>query len=173
MPQDLATLLTGSRFRVVRVEEPRRDGNMGTREVVRHPGAVTILPLLDDGSVCLIRNYRVAIDETLVELPAGTLEPGEDPMLTAQRELQEETGYRASQWKALRTFVLSPGILDEVMHLYLATGLTAGPANREPGEQIENLIVSWDDAISRVADGTIRDAKTIVGLLSYDRWGPP
>ena len=173
MPQDLATLLTGSRFRVVRVEEPHRDGSVGTREVVRHPGAVTILPLLDDGSVCLIRNYRVAVDETLVELPAGTLEPDEDPLLTAQRELQEETGYLASQWQALRTFVLSPGILDEVMYLYLATGLTAGPTNREPGEQIENLIVSWDDALSRVADGTIRDAKTIVGLLSYDRWGRP
>lgn len=161
-------LLAAQRFRVEAVYRTDAAGHIRQREVVRHPGAVTIVPLVDDHHVCLIRNYRVAVARTLIELPAGTLEPPEDPQVTAARELQEETGYCAGQLTPIHAFFLSPGILDERMHLYLATRLTAGEACREAGEEIENLVVPWQQAITWVLTGTIEDAKTIVGLLVCD-----
>lgn len=168
MSSDEELLLEGSRFRVVRIVQPTRRGPR-PREVVRHPGAVTILPLLDDGRVCLIRNFRPAVDRSLIELPAGTLEPNEPPQQTARRELVEETGFRAETLTPLGEFFLSPGILDERMHVFVATGLTAGEAEREPGEIIENLVVPWSEAMQLVERGEIEDAKTLVALLSYDR----
>ncbi len=162
-------LLTTPRFRVETAVRTKSDGTQHERAVVRHPGAVVILPLIDQQHVCLIRNYRVAVAQTLIELPAGTLEPSEDPAVTAHRELIEETGYRADKIDRLHEFFLSPGILDERMHLFLATQLTAGPAQREPNEEIENLVVSWSEAMQWVMDGTIQDAKTMVALLYFDR----
>src|SRR6266480_1602629 len=138
-------LLTASKFRVVRETIPAPGGKTKTREIVRHPGACVIVPLLDDGQVCLIRNWRVAVNQTLIELPAGTLEPPEPPHVTAERELIEETGYRAKQIQFLHAFFLSPGILDEKMHLYLSTGLNEGQTAREEGEEIENWLVDWDE----------------------------
>ena len=161
-------LLTTPRFRVETVERTTASGATVRREVVRHPGAVTILPLVDADHVCLIRNYRMAVARTLIELPAGTLEPGEDPLDTARRELIEETGYRAARLELLHTFFLSPGILDERMYLFLASELTAGDAQREACEEIENLVVPWQQAIEWVLQQKIQDAKTIVGLLYYD-----
>ena len=162
-------LLVTRRFRVVRHREPGRDGRMHVRETVQHPGAVTILPLLADDRVCLIRNRRVAVGKTLVELPAGTLEPGEDPGVTAGRELIEETGYRAARIEKLCEFFMSPGILNERMHLFLARDLEPGESHLEPGEDIEPLLVPWADAVQMAMDGRIEDAKTLVGLLFYDR----
>jgi ADP-ribose pyrophosphatase len=162
-------LLVTRRFRVVRHQEIGRDGKPHTKDTVQHPGAVAILPLLDDERICLIRNYRVAVGKTLIELPAGTLEPGEDPAVTAGRELIEETGYRATTIEKLREITMSPGILNERMHLYLARGLEPGERALEPGERIESLVVAWSDAMRMVMDGTIEDAKTLVGLMFYDR----
>jgi ADP-ribose pyrophosphatase len=162
-------LLETSRFRVVEAEQPTKDGSSRKRQIVRHPGAVVILPLLDDGRICLIRNYRIAVGQTLIELPAGTLEPGEPPIVTAGRELIEETGYRAARIEQLQEFFLSPGILDERMHLFVATGLTAGETALEAGEEIENLLVDWPTALGMITKGEIQDAKTIVGLLLGDR----
>jgi ADP-ribose diphosphatase len=162
-------LLNASKFRVVRETVATPEGKRKTREIVRHPGACVILPLLDDGRVCLIRNWRVAVNQTLIELPAGTLEPPEPPEETAKRELIEETGYRAKKIELLHAFYLSPGILDEKMHLYLATGLSAGETAREEGEEIENFVVAWDEAIAMIFRREIQDAKTIVGLLWVDR----
>lgn len=162
-------LLVTRRFRVVRHTELGADGKTHVKETVQHPGAVAILPLLDDGRVCLIRNYRVAVGKKLIELPAGTLEAGEDPAVTARRELSEETGYQAATIEKLREFTMSPGILNERMHLYLARGLEPGARALEPGENIESLVVAWSDAMRMVFDGTIEDAKTLVGLLYYDR----
>ncbi|MAV36667.1 MAG: NUDIX hydrolase [Planctomycetaceae bacterium] len=169
MDGDSARLLETRLFHVVRRKHRLNDGSLKTREVICHPGAVTIVPMVDNSHVCLIRNYRLAVEKTLIELPAGTLEPGENPEQTAIRELEEETGFRTTQLQSLHSFYLSPGILDEQMHLFVATELTAGPARREPGEQIENHIVSWPAAMEMVHDGTIQDAKTLVGLLLYER----
>lgn len=163
------TLLTTSKFRVVRETITSDGGKTKTREIVRHPGACVIVPLLDDGRVCLIRNWRIAVGQTLIELPAGTLEPPEPPEKTAERELIEETGYRARSIQFLHAFFLSPGILDEKMHLYLATGLTAGEAAREEGEEIENYLVPLDEAVAMIFRGEIKDAKSIVGLLWAQR----
>src|SRR4051794_3123449 len=169
MTQPSEVLLTTPKFRVVRETIAAPSGKTKTREIVRHPGACVIVPLLDDGRVCLIRNWRIAVGQTLIELPAGTLEPPEPPEVTAKRELIEETGYRAKKIDLLHAFFLSPGILDEKMHLYVATGLTAGDTAREEGEEIENWLVGWDEAISLIVRREIQDAKTIVGLLWVDR----
>lgn len=162
------TLLVARRFRVNEATRTTPTGQTITREVVRHPGSVVILPVWADGQVTLIQNFRLAAGQTLIELPAGTLEPAEDHLLCAQRELTEETGLHGATWQQLTSFYAAPGILDEHMHLFLATDLTAGPPQREEGEEIENLQMPWDEAMELVRSGKIRDAKTIVGLLYYD-----
>jgi len=160
-------LFRAQRFQVERAIQTMPDGSRHVREVVRHPGAVVILPLLDDGRVCFVRNFRVAVGETLIELPAGTLEPNEDPAETAIRELAEETGYRAGRMEHLLTFCMSPGILDERMHLYVADQLRPGPMALEAGEDIQPLLCTWDEALEMARRGEIRDAKTLVALLYY------
>ncbi len=158
-------LLETERFFVEQVWRESPAGERRERAVIRHPGAVVILPMVDGDRVCLIRNYRVAIGRTLLELPAGTLTPGEEPRQAADRELIEETGYRARIWTPLHEFFVSPGILDERMYLYLAADLEPGTPAREPGEEIENVVLAWDDALALVHRGEIEDAKTIIGLL--------
>ena len=108
----------------------------------------------------------------MIELPAGTREPAELPEVTARRELEEETGFSAGQIEHVLSFFVAPGILDERMHLYVATDLTPGPPRREPGEHIENLVVTKDEALAMVADGRICDAKTIIGLLYWEHRRP-
>jgi ADP-ribose pyrophosphatase len=158
-------LLTAQRFRVERVQERDKDGKVRPREIVRHSGAVTVLPIVDEHHVCLIRSWRVAVEETLIEIPAGTLEPGEDPAECARRELIEETGFRAGRVEFVQAFYLSPGILDEKMHLFMAKDLVAGATALEPGERIENWIVSWEEAMQLARSGKIRDSKTLTGIL--------
>ena len=106
--------------------------------------------------------------ERLVELPAGTLEPPEEPLATALRELAEETGYRAARIEHLATLCMSPGILDERMYVYAASGLTAGEMALEPGEDIRVLRLTWQEALEMVRDGRIHDAKSVAALLYYD-----
>ncbi|WP_254509172.1 NUDIX hydrolase [Anatilimnocola floriformis] len=163
MPDEL--LLKTERFSVVRDSFVTSSGKTKSREIVRHPGAVVIVPRLADGSVCLIRNFRLSVRQTLIELPAGTLEAGISPLEQARRELIEETGYRAGAIKELHSFYLSPGILDERMHLFLATDLVAGDTALELGEEISNLVVPWEEAIAMIFRGDIQDAKTIASLL--------
>jgi len=162
------TLLVTERFRVEEITRTTADGERIRKPVVRHPGAVAVIPLVDRDHVCLIRNFRIAVGQTLVELPAGTLEAGETPQQTAARELIEETGYRAERWTPLHAFYVSPGVLDEMIHLFVAEDLSPVPAARQPGEEIENLVVPWEEAMRMVRDGQIHDAKTLVGLLVYD-----
>ena len=169
MTTERKTLLTTHRFRVEEVQQAVPGGGTRPRQVVRHPGAVAVVPMIDDDHVCLIRNYRVAVDTVLIEIPAGTLEPNEPPELTAGRELIEETGYVAGSLEKLHDFLLSPGITDERMYVYIARDLKLGPTAREEGEDIENLIVSWSEAMAMVERGEIQDAKTLVGLLWCDR----
>ncbi len=167
MAQPVERLLECDRFAVERIQFTLTDGSVHQRDVVRHPGSVVILPLLADGQVCLIRNYRASVGKTLIELPAGTCEPHESPRDTAARELVEETGFVAGLLRQVAEFYAAPGILDEKMVLYLATELEQVHPRREAGEQIENLVVSLEEARDLVEQGVICDAKTIVGL-----WGP-
>ena len=169
MPEQTEVLLTTKRFRVIRKKVTSPAGKSHVHETIEHPGAVTILPILEGDRVCLIRNFRPAVGQTLIELPAGTLEPGEEPIVTAQRELAEETGYRAGKLVPLVAFFMSPGILSERMHLFVATELTAGGVDLDAGEEIDNYIVPWRDAMQMAMDGTIQDAKTLAGILLYDR----
>lgn len=166
--QTRRVLLETARFRVVEIEQPSPAG-IAKRQVILHPGAVTIIPLVDPDHVCLIRNERVAVGKTLIELPAGTLEPNEPPAETAARELQEETGYVAARWRELPGFFMSPGILCERMHVFVAEELTLGATAREAGENIENLVVTWDETLAMIDRGEIEDAKTIAALLVWDR----
>ncbi|MFN6128055.1 MAG: NUDIX hydrolase [Planctomycetota bacterium] len=163
-------LFRAKRFDVEAVHERLPDGVMLERHIIRHPGAVVILPQLDDDHICMIHTYRVAIDRWQLELPAGTLDKGLPPGEMAKLELLEETGYRASHWMHIHTFAMSPGILDEKMHFYAATGLVDGNPEREPGEQMENRILSWGDVDRLLRDHKIIDAKTLVALLWYMRY---
>jgi ADP-ribose pyrophosphatase len=145
------------------------DGRTLRRDVVLHPGAVAILPLIDAEHVCLLRNHRFITGEVLWEVPAGTLEPGEPVESAAVRELAEETGYQAASWRKLAEFYPSPGVLSERTHLFLARDLTAGAMHPEAGEQLEPQSVEWRQAMAWALDGTIRDAKTLVALLLWDQ----
>jgi ADP-ribose pyrophosphatase len=167
---DSEPLFQGTRFRVVRAAQTTPEGVERSREVIRHPGAVAILPLLDDGRICLIRNFRVSVGAVLIEIPAGTLEAGEDPDDAARRELIEETGYRPAAIERLTAFYASPGILDERMVLYVATGIRPGATNLDAEEDIQTLLVSFDEALEMVRDGRIQDAKSLAGLLYYDKF---
>jgi ADP-ribose pyrophosphatase len=160
-------LYQAKRFRVERVIQESADGSRHAKDVIRHPGAVTIVPILDDGRICFVENYRVAVEERLVELPAGTLEPPEEPIKTALRELAEETGYRAAHIEHLTTLCMSPGILDEKMYVYAASGLTAGEMALEAGEDIRVVRLTWEETLAMVRDGRIRDAKSVAALLYY------
>ena len=170
MDQAKRILFRGTRFNVEEVFQRLEDGSHHSRQVVRHPGAVVILPLVDNNQVCLIHSFRPAVNKWLLELPAGTLEPNEPPAITAGRELIEETGYRAETIEHVHTFVMSPGILDEKMYFYVARGLREGDPEREVGEQIENLVYSWSEIDRLLRDGKIEDAKTLVALLWYMRY---
>jgi ADP-ribose pyrophosphatase len=144
-------------------------GQTVQRDVVAHPGAVAVVAMVDAERVCLLRNQRFVVNDTLLERPAGTLEPGEDPQRAAARELEEETGYRAGRWRKLAEFFASPGVLTEVIHLFVAQDLTAGEARPEPEEELRPEVVPWKQAVAWALDGTVRDAKTLAGLLLWDR----
>jgi folate-binding protein YgfZ len=163
--EDGKVLLETRRFRVVRVTEPCRDGSRRDREVVQHPGCVVIVPLVSDHEICLVEVVRVAVGRTLLELPAGTLDRVESLEEAARRELAEETGYRAGRMVSAGAMWMSPGILRERMHLFVADNLIPGPQALEPGEQIRTRVVTWDEAIAMCLDGRIDDAKTIAGVL--------
>jgi ADP-ribose pyrophosphatase len=169
MPQR-HVLFRAKRFDVEAVTECLKDGTTLVRHVIRHPGAVVVLPLVDSEHVCLIHTYRVAIDRWQLELPAGTLDKGLPPERMAHLELQEETGYQASEMVHVHTFAMSPGILDEKMHFYVASGLQAGEAHRELGEQMDNRILSWSEIDRLLRDHAIIDAKSLVALLWYMRY---
>ena len=157
-------LLSTARFDIVERSYRSPDGALHRRAIVLHPGAVTILPVFDDGRICLIRNFRPAIGRELFELPAGTLEPGEAPLATATRELEEETGYKAGKLEHLFTLYPSPGILDEKMHIFLATELTQGQTKFDDDEQITAKPFSFRDLRLQLKANNIKDGKTIAAL---------
>ncbi len=144
------------------------DGSIGSLEMIRHPGASAVVPLLDsddDPHVLLVRQYRYAADGYLYEIPAGRLDAGESPLECAHRELSEETGYRAERVEHLFTMYTTPGFTDEKIHLFLATGLSAGESHREADEFMELVPTRLSRALSMIEQGEIQDAKTALALL--------
>jgi ADP-ribose pyrophosphatase len=163
-------------FRIDTIE--RADGSRGTRDVVGHPGAIAVLALDDEDRLVLVRQWRIPAERAMLEIPAGTLDVHdgvtEDPDLAARRELEEETGSRAASWRKLSEFWTAPGFASELMHLYLARGLTGvhgDPDRLQPDEdeRLELVRLSIDEAVARVTAGEIADAKSILGILWLDR----
>lgn len=176
-PDDAGTRLTSERAwtgRLLAVDRDRvrtPNGTELTLEMVRHPGASAVIPVLSpdlaggDPTVLLLRQYRYAAEGMLWEVPAGVLEPGEDPLTCAQRELREETGAEADHFEHLTSILTTPGFTDEVIHIFLATGIRTGSASPNRDELIEPQALPLSQALGLIRDGAIRDAKTIVALL--------
>jgi ADP-ribose pyrophosphatase len=147
------------------------DGTRGTREYIRHPGAVAMVALFEDETVLLERQYRYPGRREFIEIPAGKLEPGEPHLETAKRELLEETGYVAAEWTHLGVIHTSIGYADETIELFLAKGLQYQAARLDAGEFLEVLRIPFAEAIAMIRDGRITDSKSVIGLLWVDKWG--
>jgi ADP-ribose pyrophosphatase len=141
------------------------DGSQGTREYIKHPGAVAVIALTDDRQILLERQYRDPPRREFIEIPAGKLEPGEPHLATAQRELLEETGYRAQEWTRLCAIDTAIGYTDERIELFLARNLTLGERKLDPGEFLEVFFKPLDEALAMVRDGRISDVKTVAAIL--------
>lgn len=143
------------------------NGREASREVVHHNGAVTLIPVTDDGRLVMVRQFRYPAGRTLLELPAGKLDPGEDPLSCAERELREETGGTARSLRLVLEFYTTPGFSNEYMRMYLAGGVRLGKMSPDDDEFLSLELVSRDEVQRRIEDGTIRDAKTLVGALYF------
>lgn len=150
----------------LRIDEVRLpNGRRTTREVLEHPGAVAIVPVKGDGQVVLVRQFRYAVGRALLEIPAGTLGPGEDPLAAAERELREETGFKAERFELLARFYPSPGVSTECMWVYLAQELTPCEGHTDEDEFIEVETRRLNETPALIASQEIQDSKSIVGLL--------
>ena len=159
---------TGRIFNVDRLRVQLPDGRNAIRDVVRHPGAVAVVALTDEGRICLVRQYRTALGRVTVEIPAGKLAAGEDPLECASRELLEETGMEAEKIAYLTTIASSAGFCDELIHIYMATGLSFSKSSPDADEFINVDLVEVGELVDAVLDGRIEDAKTVVGALLCD-----
>jgi len=152
----------------VRVDQVQINSHQVIREVVEHPGGVCILACTTDNHVLIVEQFRYGCGDFLVELPAGKKEKDENPLLTAQRELAEETGYTAEKWLDLGVFYPSPAYLQEVIHLYVATQLTYIGQKLDDGEYLKVSFMPFNELVSKVVQGEIKDGKTAVLTLRYD-----
>ena len=163
-------LLDGGFLQVRRDTVALPDGRQATREYVRHPGAVAIVPLLDDGRLLLERQYRYPLQQVLLEFPAGKIDPGESTFACAARELQEETGYSAREWACAGRLHNAAAYSNEFIEIWFARGLTAGVQQLDAGEFIELVVLSEAELDVLAARGELTDAKTLIGLLWLQRW---
>ena len=145
------------------------DGHVGTREYIRHPGAVMIIPLLSDGGIVLERQFRYPLKQTVIEFPAGKIDAGESPLQCAQRELLEETGYRARKWSYLGGLHNAIAYSDEKIEMFLAEGLVHEGASLDAGETLEVFNERWQQLSQWVQDGTVTDAKTMLGVMWLEK----
>ena len=163
-------VLDGGMMRVKRDQVRLPSGNQSQREFILHPGAVLIVPILENGNLLLERQFRYPLNRVFVELPAGKIDPGEDVLLTGQRELLEETGYIAQEWIYLGLQHPCIGYSDEVIYMFLARGLEAGEAHCDEDEALETFEASLDDCMQLVATQQITDAKTILALMYVEKY---
>ncbi|MBO8170606.1 MAG: NUDIX hydrolase [Bacillaceae bacterium] len=154
------------RVQVDDVELP--SGKTAKREIVRHSGAVAVMPITDDNRLVMVRQFRKPLDRELLEIPAGKLEPDEDPLDCARRELKEETGFTADSLHHIASFYTSPGFADEIIHMYRTEGLSAGEAQPDDDEFVEMVTLTLEEAFSRIESGDIRDAKTIMAVYVWE-----
>lgn len=155
----------GRFLKILRDQVQLPDGGIGHREYIQHPGASAILPVLDNGEIILVEQYRHALKQVFLEIPAGKRDKGEAPEVTAKRELEEETGYKAQKLEYLTVIHPVIGYADEAIHLFRATGLTAGPQRLDPGEFLELKKFSSEELKEKVKKGQITDVKTLTALF--------
>jgi ADP-ribose diphosphatase len=163
------TLVKGKLLHAKRDKVRLPNGHETEREYVEHPGAVLIIPLLDDGRLVMERQFRYPLHRVFIELPAGKIDLNEDPLETGKRELLEETGYSASEWQFLASFHPCIGYSDEVIHLYLARGLTLGKPHEDEDELLDIFTMSLREAMEAMRRGEITDGKTMIALFWADR----
>jgi ADP-ribose pyrophosphatase len=173
-PAKRELLRRGSRYDIELVTMELRGGGTTQREVIRHPGSVLVLPVLEQAGqerkIVMIWNWRISLEAWLLELPAGTMHAGEDPLVCAARELEEETGYTATKLDFVRSFFVAPGLADERMHLFVARGLTPCSREMDADERIVVAPMSVDEVLGRVRNGAIEDAKTMLALRLWADW---
>lgn len=150
---------------VAQVELP--NGEKSTREIVKHPGAVAIIPFTADGRLVVVRQFRKPLEKEIFEIPAGKLEQGEDPLETARRELREETGYQGEHFKLVTSFYTSPGFADELIYIYEATQLKPGHAEQDEDEFVEPHLITLEEGLSLLANQKIHDAKTAFAIIYW------
>ena len=171
IPLESERAFEGAFFTIHRDRVRCADGHVGVREYIRHPGAAVIVPLLDDDTVLLERQFRYAAGRSFIELPAGKLDLGEDALACAQRELQEETGYCAARWDHLGGFHNAIGYSDEKLEVFLARDLQrVGGAELDAGEVLEVFSAPWRQLLDWAGDGTVTDVKTIIGVYWLERF---
>ena len=141
------------------------NGKEAWREVVHHPGASAVVAIDDDNRIIMEKQFRYALNDYLLEIPAGKLDAGEDPLVCAKRELEEETGIIASEWISLGTIATSPGFCNEVIHLYVAKGLSKGEIHWDEDEYVEVERYTFDELLQRIKEEKIKDSKTLSALL--------
>lgn len=159
----------GSFLRVLRDEVELPDGKTTTREYIPHPGAAMIIPVTDQGQLVMVRQYRYAVQKVFIEFPAGKIDPGEETLETAKRELEEETGLIAKDFRHLTTIHPVIGYSNEKIELYLAKGLTATQQRLDHGEFLDVFEIPFDEAMEKMRAGEITDVKTMVGLFWYNQ----
>ncbi|TJZ73154.1 NUDIX domain-containing protein [Chitiniphilus eburneus] len=166
---DGARVFDGALLHINRDTVRLPDGGTATREYVVHPGAVMVIPVLDDGRILMERQFRYPLDRVFLEFPAGKLDPDEAPLACGQRELLEETGHTAREWEYLGVVHPLISYSDEEIHFFLARGLTAGEAQLDEGEFVETLAVPLAELVAGVLDGRITDGKTISGIFWLEK----